>query len=88
MHSSRPLEGIGKSIRPQSWRALPARRNSLCERDPDRAYFAHYVNFAPLRTPGGDDGSEFSGKERRLETAVDEAGEREAMERGLQSLVN
>ncbi|MGP1678054.1 MAG: amidohydrolase family protein [Burkholderiales bacterium] len=43
--------GIGESIRSRSLSGLPLRRNSVCERAPYRVH-THYVNFAPLRTPG------------------------------------
>src|SRR6266568_1912464 len=52
---------IGKSIRRRSLKDGPARRNPVLEPAPNRAH-AHYVNFAPLRTPEGAIGAEFSGK--------------------------
>ena len=48
-------------------KGLPARRNGVLEA-PRCAHNAAYVNFAPLRTPGGGDRSEFSGKTMTDET--------------------
>src|SRR6266704_6249757 len=46
----------GKSIGRRSLKGGPARRNPVFEPAPNRAH-AHYVNFAPLRTPEGGDRS-------------------------------
>jgi len=51
-----PRKKIGKSIRRRSLKDGPARRNPVLEPAPNRAH-AHYVDFAPLRTPEGGDRS-------------------------------